>query len=139
MLKGINPIIFPELLMVLDEMGHGDELVLCDTYFPAYSCCDTVLHAEGCEANELFHAIMPLWELDQLDRENVMMMGTMGSDQQAGKWAQSYQKALPVGAQITFVERFTFYEKARHAYCAVVTDTVRDCGNVILKKGVIQQ
>ena len=34
MLKGIHPAISPELLKVLAEMGHGDELVLADSNYP---------------------------------------------------------------------------------------------------------
>ncbi|MES0871740.1 L-fucose mutarotase [Pseudovibrio denitrificans] len=138
MLKGINPIIFPELLKILHEMGHGDELVLSDAHFPAYSVCDKVLRADGCEATDLLQAIMPLWELDQYDPENVMMMAAVEGDQLPDGLVDDYQNALPAGAQITFVERFAFYEKAKKAYCVVVTGTTRKYGNVIIKKGVIQ-
>ncbi|EEA94590.1 L-fucose mutarotase [Pseudovibrio sp. JE062] len=138
MLKGINPIIFPELLKILHEMGHGDELVLSDAHFPAYSVSDTVLRADGCEATDLLEAIMPLWELDQYDPENVMMMAAVEGDQLPDGLVDDYQSALPAGAQITFVERFAFYEKAKKAYCVVVTGTTRKYGNVIIKKGVIQ-
>ncbi|AEV36738.1 RbsD or FucU transport [Pseudovibrio sp. FO-BEG1] len=137
-LKGINPIIFPELLKILHEMGHGDELVLSDAHFPAYSVCDKVLRADGCEATDLLQAIMPLWELDQYDPENVMMMAAVEGDQLPDGLVDDYQNALPAGAQITFVERFAFYEKAKKAYCVVVTGTTRKYGNVIIKKGVIQ-
>ncbi len=137
MLKGINPVISPELLKVLDEMGHGDELILCDAYFPAYSLCDTVLRADGCEATELLQAIMPLWELDQYDQENVMMMSPVQGEELCEGMVEDYQNALPAGAEITFKQRFEFYEKAQQAYCVVVTGTTRKYGNVIIKKGLV--
>jgi len=138
MLKGINPIISPELLKVLHEMGHGDELILCDAYFPAYSLCDTVLRSDGCEATELLQAIMPLWELDQYDQENVMMMSAAQGDKLCEGLVEDYQSALPDDAQITFKQRFEFYEKAKNAYCVVVTGTTRKYGNIIIKKGVFE-
>lgn len=138
MLKGINPIIFPDLLKILHEMGHGDEIIFSDAHFPAYSVCDRVLRADGCEATDLLKAVMPLWELDQYDPENVMMMAPVEGDQLPDGLVEDYQNALPAGAEITFVERFAFYEKAKKAFCVVVTGTTRKYGNVIIKKGVIQ-
>ncbi len=138
MLKGINPIIFPELLMILHEMGHGDELVLCDAHFPAYSVCNKVLRADGCEVSDLLRAIIPLWELDQYDPENVVMMAPVKGDRLPDGLVSSYQISLPANTEITFLERFAFYERAKTSYCALVTGTTRKYGNVIIKKGVIQ-
>ena len=67
MLKGISPLISPELLKVLCEMGHGDEIVLADANFPAESMGQRVVRADGIGAAELLRAILPLFPLDQYD------------------------------------------------------------------------
>ena len=67
MLKGISPLISPELLKVLDEMGHGDEIVLADANFPSSSIGQRVIRADGIGTAELLAAILPLFPLDQYD------------------------------------------------------------------------
>ena len=67
MLKGIHPAISPELLKVLAEMGHGDEIILADAHFPAHSFNDQVLRADGLKITTLLDAILPLFELDSYD------------------------------------------------------------------------
>lgn len=138
MLRGINPLVFPELLKILHEMGHGDEIVLSDAHFPALAFNNTVLRSDGCEAVELLEAIMPLWVLDQYDSENAVMMAAVEGDQHPEGLVADYQKALPASAEITFIDRFAFYERTKTARCVVVTGTTRKYGNMILKKGVIE-
>ncbi|WP_280141818.1 L-fucose mutarotase [Pseudovibrio sp. Tun.PSC04-5.I4] len=134
----MNPLVFPELLKILHEMGHGDEIVLSDAHFPAYTFNSTVLRSDGCEATDLLKALMPLWVLDQYDPENVVMMAAVEGDHLPNGLVNDYQKALPASAEITFIDRFAFYERAKKARCVVVTGTTRKYGNVIIKKGVIE-
>lgn len=66
MLKGIHPVISPELLKVLAEMGHGDELVLSDAHFPAHQLHHRVIRADGIGVDTLFKGISPLFEFDAM-------------------------------------------------------------------------
>lgn len=80
MLKGISPLISPELLKVLCEMGHGDEIVLADANFPAESMGQRVVRADGIGAAELLRAILPLFPLDQYDESNLVLMSVVPGD-----------------------------------------------------------
>lgn len=136
MLKTVNPIIEPELLYILAKMGHGDEIILSDIHFPAYSFNSNVLQARGCEVSELAEAITKLIELDQYVTDNAVMMATVGTDEHPPGLVAEYVSKLPQGTEISFIERFAFYERAKRATCVVVTGTTRKYGNLILKKGV---
>ena len=81
MQKGISPLISPELLKVLCEMGHGDEIVLADANFPAESMGQRVVRADGIGAAELLRAILPLFPLDQYDESNFVLSRTRKSRQ----------------------------------------------------------
>ncbi|OIN26277.1 L-fucose mutarotase [Vibrio barjaei] len=136
MLKNINPIVEPELLFILAKMGHGDEIVFSDIHFPAYSCGDYVLQARGCEVSDLVEAVIPLIELDQYVPDKVVMMATVGDDVHPPGLIEEYISKLPNNTEISFIDRFAFYERAKLAKCIVVTGTTRKYGNIILKKGV---
>jgi len=136
MLKTVNPIIEPELLYMLAKMGHGDEIILSDIHFPAYSFNDNVLQARGCEVSELADAITKLIELDQYVTDKAVMMETVGNDEHPPGLVADYASKLPQGTEISFIERFAFYERAKRASCVVVTGTTKKYGNLILKKGV---
>ena len=78
MLKGIHPAIGPELLKVLAEMGHGDEIILADAHFPGHSFNDQVLRTDGVKITTLLDAILPLFELDSYDDPLIMMQAVEG-------------------------------------------------------------
>ena len=137
MLKTISPLISPELLKMLHQMGHGDEIVFSDAHFPANSFNDMVLRADGLEVTALLAAIMPLWQLDQYAKDNVVMMAAVEGDMLPDGLVADYGATLPDNAEITFIDRFAFYERARFASCVVVTGTTRKYGNILLKKGVV--
>jgi len=136
MLKTVNPIIEPELLYILAKMGHGDEIILSDIHFPAYSFNSNVLQARGSEVSELAAAISELIELDQYVNDKAVMMETVGDDEHPPGLVAEYTSKLPQGTEISFIERFAFYERAKRASCVVVTGTTKKYGNLILKKGV---
>ncbi|MEG2076839.1 MAG: RbsD/FucU domain-containing protein, partial [Victivallaceae bacterium] len=80
MLKGIPTIISPDLLKILAEMGHGDEIVIADAHFPAYSVNSKVMRADGVNAPELAAAVMKLIELDSYVEFPARMMQTVPGD-----------------------------------------------------------
>ncbi|RDW88404.1 L-fucose mutarotase [Coleophoma cylindrospora] len=140
-LKGISPLISPSLLKILAEMGHGDEIVLADAHFPSHSICPPhipVVRADGISASALLEAIIPLFELDTYGVTPVIMMDVVKGDSCDPTVETSFKKAVAPGYQgeIEKMERFAFYERAKGAFCIVVTGETRKYGNVILKKGV---
>lgn len=78
MLKTISPLISPELLKVLAEMGHGDEIIFSDAHFPAHSMGPQVIRADGLLVSDLLQAIIPLFELDSYAPPLVMMAAVEG-------------------------------------------------------------
>lgn len=138
MLKGISPLISPELLKVLCEMGHGDEIVLADANFPAESMGQRVVRADGIGAAELLRAILPLFPLDQY----FVLMSVVPGDPTVPVIWDEYRAALTAyepDAKIQTIDRFAYYERAKKAYCIVATGESAQYANILLKKGVIRQ
>ena len=138
MLKGISPVVSPDLLKVLAEMGHGDEIVFSDAHFPAHSFgCDgaIVLRADGLGCDKLLAGVIPLFELDSYATPVVMMEAVKG-DTLDPAVEKAYRAALKYDGKIELMERYAFYERAKKAYAIVLTGETRKYGNVILKKGV---
>ncbi len=140
MLKGISPLISPELLSVLYRMGHGDEIILADAHFPAESFNNRVLRADGIKIPDLLTAILPLFELDQYVAKPLIMMAAVEGDQLEPKVEQAYLKSIhklyPNVAPILRIARFEFYERAKNAFAVLMTGETAKYGNIILKKGV---
>ena len=63
MLKGIDPILSPELLKILAEMGHGDEIILADAHFPGHTFCKKIIRYDGVRIPNLLKGILPLLNL----------------------------------------------------------------------------
>jgi L-fucose mutarotase len=139
MLKGIAPCISPDLLKVLAEMGHGDEIVLADAHFPGHTFNDRVLRADGLGITTLLDGILPILELDSYAPPLAMMAAVPG-DKLDLKVEASYLKVIrkhvPGAKAPERVERFAFYERAKKAFAVVMTGETVKYGNIILKKGV---
>lgn len=146
MLKNIDPLLSPELLFVLAAMGHGDEIAVTDANFPAASVAKQTGHGRvvpvpGANMPQTVAAILSVLPLDQFVEAPVRTMeadggpGNMPPVQREAQAAvdNAAGKHLPVLA----VERFAFYEAARHCYAVVLTGEPRFYGNVIIKKGAV--
>ena len=130
MLKGISPLISPELLKVLCEMGHGDEIVLADANFPS----------ETIGAADLLKAILPLFPLDTYEKDRFILMEVVPGDPVVPVIWDEYKEILneqEPGTPVEFMERFSYYERAKNAYCVVATGETAQYANIILKKGVV--
>lgn len=141
MLKGIPAIISPELLKVLSEMGHGDEIVLADAHFPAMTLGPKVIRADGLGTVPLLNAILRLIPLDQYDPDHFGLMEVCPGDPVVPVIWDDYKAELAVAEPDTvptMIERFAFYERARKAYCIVATGEHAQYANIILKKGVVR-
>lgn len=141
MLKGIPPIISPELLKILCEMGHGDELVLGDGNFPAASNAKRLVRCDGHGVAELLDAILKLFPLDTYVDSPVMLMQVTPGDTVVPVIWDEYEKIVTESCgetKISQIERFEFYERTRSAYAVVATSEAALYANIILKKGVIK-
>lgn len=140
MLRGISPLLSPDLLAALCRMGHGDEVVLADAHFPGESLGPSVIRADGLEVTHLLDAILPLFVLDSHDPAPVLMMDVVAGDTLDPEVERRYRDAIdrhaPETPPVLRLERFDFYERARAAFVIVMTGDTAKYGNVILKKGV---
>jgi L-fucose mutarotase len=140
-LKGIPKLISPELLKVLAEMGHGDEIVLADANFPAASHARLLIRCDGHPATEVLDAILTLFPLDTfVDKPAALMQKVPGHQVETPVWDR-FREIIAARAGIEdpfeMVERFAFYERAKKAYAIVSTGETALYGNIILKKGVL--
>lgn len=140
MLKGISPLLSPELLATLCRMGHGDELVLADAHFPGDTMGRRVLRADGIKIADLIDAILPLYELDSYVASPAIMMAPVQGDNLDPSVEKAYRAAIdrhaPATPAIARIDRFAFYDRARDAFAVVMTGEIAKYGNIILKKGV---
>ena len=139
MLKGIHPAIGPELLKVLAEMGHGDEIILADAHFPGHSFNDQVLRADGAKITTLLDGILPLFELDSYDDPLIMMQAVEGDSLDPyveSSYRAEIEKHAPNAPEVIRIGRFEFYDRAEKAAVVVMTGETAKYGNIILKKGV---
>ena len=141
MLKGISSIISPDLLKVLMEMGHGDEIVLADGNFPAASIAQRLIRSDGHPVPPILEAVIKLFPLDSYVEHAVALMAVVPGDSiQPAIWEnyreiiQRYEKF----SEFEYVERFAFYERAKHAYAVVATGETAAYANIILKKGLVR-
>jgi L-fucose mutarotase len=140
MLKGISPLLGPELLSVLCRMGHGDEIVLADAHFPGESLGVPVVRADGLRVVALLDAVLPLLELDAYVDAPVAMMAAAPGDRLEPAVEDSYRRVIdrhaPATPPVARVERFAFYERARKSFAVVMTGETAKYGNILLRKGV---
>lgn len=142
MLKGIDAKISPELLHVLAMMGHGDEIALVDTNFPAYSMAETTSYGSvltiGCNLTEAVRTVLTLLPLDTFVPAAGTTMQVVGdADQIPPAVAEITPLITAEGVGTDSVDRFGFYDRARNAFAILQTQETRIYGNVILKKGII--
>jgi L-fucose mutarotase len=142
MLKGIATVISPDLIKILMEMGHGDELVIADGNFPAASVARRLVRADGLGVPPLLDGILQLFPLDQYVEQPVALMAVVpGDPYQPTIWDEYLgivKKHEPGFTGFEFVERFAFYERAKQAYAVLSTSEASLYANIILKKGVIK-
>ena len=141
MLNGIPSIISPELLKILMEMGHGDELVIADGNFPAVSIAQRLVRSDGNMVPELLEAVLRFFPLDPYVEAPVTLMQVVPGDTYKPTIWDTYKKIIQKfpnkNSAIENVERFAFYERAKRAFAVVATSETSLYANIILKKGVV--
>lgn len=144
MLKGISPLISPELLKVLCEMGHSDVLVIADGNFPTETVGKNskVIRADGLDVPELLEAILKLFPLDSYVEKPVSVMQVTPGDKVETPIWEEYKKIVSKEDNrgedaFAEIERFEFYEKAKKAYAVIATSETALYANIMIQKGVI--
>jgi L-fucose mutarotase len=142
MLKGIPSILSPDLLKVLMEMGHGNELVIADGNFPSASMAQRLVRCDGIMVPPLLEAIMQFFPLDPYcDLPVAVMAITPGDPYKPVIWDRfreiinKYDKF----SDYDYVERNAFYERTKKAYAIIATSESALYANIILKKGVVTE
>lgn len=147
MLINIPSILSPDLLKILMEMGHGDEIVIADGNFPAASIAQETVSGElirldGHPIAPILKAILGLFPLDQyVDRPVSLMQVVPGDPVETPIWDEYRKIITDSGRPFTdfeYIERFDFYERAKDAYAVIATAESALYANIILKKGVIK-
>jgi L-fucose mutarotase len=141
MLKGIHPVVSPELLKVLAEMGHSDELVLADCNYPGASNAKRLIRADGLSVSQLLEGIAPLFPFETYFEPLIMMevvKGDVLDPQVEADYMRVIRKSDPAVPNPIRIEKFKFYERSRNAYAVLMTGETRLYGCLIIKKGVIK-
>ncbi len=138
MLKNVSKIIPPELLKIMCEMGHGDEIVIADADFPSASIGQKVVYMNGSGAAEVLSAVLELLPLDTYQQPLFLMRVVDGDDVKPPIWDE-YKSIVKNHTDSGFetLDRFEFYERAKKAYAVIATGESSLYANILLKKGVI--
>ena len=138
MLIGIPKIISPELLKIMAEMGHGDEIVIGDGNFPGASMAQRLVRCDGHDAPALLEAMLQLFPLDTYAKPVYLMEKVPGDTVETPIWDTYAEIIKPYTDEAPeMIERFAFYERAKKAFCVIQTGESALYANVILKKGVV--
>ena len=139
MLKGIPDILSPELVKIMMEMGHGDEIVIGDGNFPGASTNARCIRLDGHGACDLLDAMLKLFPLDTYAKPVYLMQKVPGDTVETPIWDEYKKIIAPYTTdEPEEIERFAFYERASKAYAVVMTGERALYANIILKKGVVK-
>jgi len=139
MLKSVDPLLTGELLAILSDMGHGDEVVIADANFPAASVARRLVRLPGSTVTDVLDAVLSVLPLDDfVDRPAAAMdaPGERPAIYPAFEAALARAEGRPL--ELEPVERFAFYDRAKAAYAVIATGERRLYANIILKKGVLR-
>ncbi len=140
MLKGIPSIISPELLKILAEMGHGDEIVIGDGNFPGQRINERCVRCDGHGVPEILEAILKIFPLDTYQKPVYLMEKVPGDTVETPIWDTYAEIIKPhTDEKMENIERFAFYERAKNAYAVVMSGESALYANIILKKGVVTE
>ncbi|HEX3499956.1 MAG TPA: RbsD/FucU domain-containing protein [Stellaceae bacterium] len=141
MLKGLDPLLGPELLAILRAMGHGDELALVDANFPAAATARRLIRLDGIAAPRVLAAVLSVLPLDDFVDNPATRMEVVGDAAAIPEictvFSALVNDAVGRPAPLAAIERFAFYQRARDAFAVIATGETRLYGNLLLRKGVI--
>lgn len=142
MLKNIPNNLSPDILKVLMEMGHGDEILIADGNFPSTSHTNKTLRLEGQSTLEVLRSILYLMPLDEYEKDGILLMQPKENEDTPDIW-NAYNEILSKTGNdhisVSTMERFDFYEQAKKAYAIIATGEQSLYANIMLRKGVIKK
>jgi L-fucose mutarotase len=142
-LKGIHPLLSPELLHAMATMGHGDEIGIVDANFPAASLGPRVIELRGASSPDALDAVLTLFPLDTRVVPAVHTMEVVGDPgavpEPVMDFAAVFTQHRLADCEIGTLERHAFYERAKRAFALVRTGEMRPYGNILLVKGVVNR
>ncbi len=141
MLKGIPAIIPPELMKILMEMGHGDELLICDGNYPKFGCPERCVRMDGHGVCDILDAILRFFPLDGYVEHPVTLMAVLDGDPYKPEIWDAYREIgkryEPDGLREETLHKRDFYPKGAKCYACIATGETALYANIILKKGVV--
>jgi L-fucose mutarotase len=141
MLRGIDPVLGPELLHALRAMGHGDEIAVVDANYPSFSNATRLVRLDGVDAVHVVDAILSLMPLDTFVECAAFRMAVVDDAKAVPEVCREFEAVVArrqPGQKVEPLERFAFYERANRAFAHVATGERRLYGNLIMKKGIIR-
>jgi len=142
MLKGLDPLLNADLLGVLAQMGHGDDLVIADTNFPTTTMGKRVVRIPGISAPRVLEAVLSVMPIDDFVDEPCGRIEVVGDPDAVPEVCQDFQNVLDRTEDGKFklarIERFEFYRRAREAFVVVQSGETRLYGCILLKMGVVR-
>ena len=142
MLKGIPSILTPELLKILLEMGHGDELLICDGNYPKFGCPERCVRLDGHGIPEILDAILKFLPLDPYVENPTVLMAVLPGDPYKPEIWETYReigkKYETDGLREIAVQKPEFYPRGAKCYACIATGETALYANIILKKGVVK-
>lgn len=146
MLKGIDPLLTPDLLWVLAAMGHGDDIAIVDANFPAEAVAGATLSGKLIRLPEVtlrraVEAVLSLLPIDTFVSDPVRRMEIVGDPETVPAIQEEVQRVVDSAAGMALpaegVERYAFYDAARKAFAVVQAGDLRPYGCFLIRKGVI--
>lgn len=142
MLRNIDPILNPECLQALRAMGHGDDLVIADSNFPATTCANRLIRMDGLDGPRVLEAILRVLPVDDFVKDPIVRIEVVDNPSSIPTVCAEYQSIVDMfadnKAKITPIDRFAFYERSKNAFAVIATGELRLYGCLIIKKGVIR-
>jgi L-fucose mutarotase len=139
MLRGLNPLLSPDLLHALASMGHGDRIGIVDANFPAAATARRLIQLAGIPASAALEAILSVLPIDDFEPGPAVAMQVVGDPATIPEPERDFiailarhQLAPPVR-----LERHAFYRAAAACFAIVQTGERRFYGNILLTKGVV--
>jgi L-fucose mutarotase len=140
-LKNVPKVLSPDLLKILMEMGHGDEIIIADGNFPSASIAQRLVRLDGHGIPEILEAILKFFPLDTYVKLPVGLMAITPGDNTIPTIWEKYRELIEESKEpftdFEYIERFAFYERAGKAYAVIATGESALYANILLKKGVI--
>ncbi len=141
MLKGIDPLLGPDILHLIASMGHGDELVIADANFPAAGLAKRLVRLDGADTTQALAAILTLFPLDQYREMPAAVMAVVDDPESTPDTYADFSLAIAKAGEKPLeperIERFAFYQRAAKASGIIVTGERRLYGNIIIGKGIV--